>query len=257
MKFVFDLDGTLCFNGQPVSGKILSSLAKAMEAGIEIIFASARPIRDMLPVINEAFHHCTMIGGNGSLLAKGGKIIERRSFSAHEIQNIKELIHRYHAAYLIDGDWDYAYTGPESHPILRNVDPAGLAKQVPLESLQEIVKVLILSSKQMDELAEELAKLNVYVHIHRNEQVLDISPNGIHKWSALQSLGVEERSYVAFGNDANDISMFEHALHTVMIGDHEQLAPYAKETIRLSGDVEQAIAAKILELAERIGSNLP
>lgn len=250
LRFIFDLDGTVCFKGQPISNRILHSLSKLTEAGIEVIFASARPIRDMLPVIDKAFHHYTMVGGNGSLISKEGKVIKCNSFSTNEINEIKNLINQYNATYLIDGDWDYAYTGPDTHPILQNLDPAKLAKMVSLESLDSVVKVLFLTSNSMDELAEELSKLNVYVNKHSNENVLDISPSGINKWSALKALGIKENTYIAFGNDANDISMFENALHTVMIGYHEHLAPFAKETISLSGDYEQEIAEKILTLSK-------
>ncbi|MFJ8236062.1 HAD-IIB family hydrolase [Ureibacillus sp. NPDC094379] len=250
MKFVFDLDGTICFKGQLISKKILDSIAALTEAGNEVIFASARPIRDMLPVIDEAFHHYTMIGGNGSLISKEGKVIKSHSFSSDEMKEIKKLISEYHATYLIDGDWDYAYTGPETHLILQNVDPAKLAQRVHLESLESVVKVLFLTSDNMEELAKKLSQLNVYVNKHRDENVLDISPSGVNKWSALRDLGVKENTYTAFGNDANDRSMFENALHTVMIGEHDQLIPYAKESISLSGDYEQEIAEKIIELLE-------
>ncbi|ALC85332.1 HAD family hydrolase [Bacillus sp. FJAT-22090] len=254
MRLVFDLDGTVCFKGQPISNRILLSLSQLREAGIEVIFASARPIRDMLPVIDEAFHHYTMIGGNGSLISKGGKVIKSNSFSTDEINEIKSLIKQYNATYLIDGEWDYAYTGSDTHPILQNLDPAKLAKMVSLESLDSVVKVLFLTSNNMDELAEKLSKLNVYVNKHSNENVLDISPSGINKWSALKTLGIKENTYIAFGNDANDISMFEKAFHTVMIGYHEQLAPFAKETISLSGDYEQEIVEKILTLSKEYRS---
>lgn len=50
MKFVFDLDGTICFKDQPVSEKILVSLEKLVVLGREVIFASARPIRDLLRI---------------------------------------------------------------------------------------------------------------------------------------------------------------------------------------------------------------
>ncbi|MGE7925811.1 HAD-IIB family hydrolase [Viridibacillus arvi] len=250
MRFVFDLDGTVCFKGQPVSNRILHSLSELTEVGIEVIFASARPIRDMLPVIDEAFHHYTMIGGNGSLISKEGKVIKSNSFSTNEINEIKNLINQCNATYLIDGDWNYAYTGPDTHPILQNLDPAKLAEMVSLDSLDSVVKVLFLTSNCMDELAEKLSKLNVYVNKHSNENVLDISPSGINKWSALKTLGIKENTYIAFGNDANDISMFENALHTVMIGYHEQLAPLAKETISLSGYYEREIAEKILTLSK-------
>lgn len=251
LRFVFDLDGTVCFKGQPISRKILHSLSELTESGIEVIFASARPIRDMLPVIDEAFHHYTMIGGNGSLLSKEGKVIHSNSFSTDEMRDIKNLIKEYNATYLIDGHWDYAYTGPDTHPILQNLDPAKLAKMVSMDSLDSIVKILFLTSNNMDELSVKLSKLNVYVNTHANENVLDISPSGINKWSALKTLGIEENTYIAFGNDANDISMFEHALHTVMIGHHKHLAPFAKEMISISADCEQVIVEKIITLSKK------
>ncbi|WP_342543179.1 HAD-IIB family hydrolase [Paenisporosarcina sp. FSL H8-0542] len=249
MKFVFDLDGTICFKGQPISQKILISLSNLTQEGHEVIFASARPIRDMLPVIDEAFHHYTMIGGNGSLISKEGKVVLSTAFSPNEINEVKNLIEQHNATFLIDGEWDYAYTGPNTHPILQNLDPARLAKLVSLESLDSIVKVLLLTANNMEELAEKLSSIDVYVNKHSNENVLDISPSGINKWSALKALGIKEKTYIAFGNDANDISMFENALHTVMIGNHERLSPLAKETIPLDGDYEQEIVNKLHSLS--------
>lgn len=250
LRFVFDLDRTICFKGKPISNTILHALSELEETGHEVIFASARPIRDMLPVIDKAFHHHTMIGGNGSLIAKEGKVIQSSSFSADQMSEMMNLIEQYHVTYLIDGEWDYAYTGPDSHPILQNLDPAKLAKKVHLDCLDSIVKVLFLTSDNMDEIVDQLLKLDVYVNKHRNENVLDISPSGINKWTALKSLGIKENTYIAFGNDANDIPMFENAIYTVMIGHHEHLAPLAKETIPLNEDVEQKIAERILELSK-------
>lgn len=250
MKFVFDLDGTICFKGQPISNKILYALSELNNSRIEVIFASARPIRDMLPVIDKEFHHYTMIGGNGSLISKDGEMIKSNSFATNELNEIKKLIVQYNATYLIDDKWNYAYTGSDTHPILQNLDPGKLAKKVDLESLNSVVKVLILTSNNMDEFAEKLSDLDVYVNKHSNEGVLDISPMGINKWSALKFLGIKENSYIAFGNDANDISMFKNALHTVMIGYHEQLAPYAKEAVSLHKDYEHEIANKIRELSK-------
>ena len=249
MKFIFDLDGTICFKGQPVSEKILSSLTELTSEGHEVLFASARPIRDMLPVINKRFHHYTMIGGNGSLIYKDEKIIYTKAFTPKEINDICQIIDLYKATYLIDGDWDYAYTGPIDHPILKNVDTTKSAKLVSLESLTSIVKILLLTSVDTEQLSRDISTLDVYVNQHSNENVLDISPKGISKWSALQELGIQKGSYIAFGNDANDISMFENALHTVMIGHHEQLSPLATETISMDGDYEQKIAEKLKELS--------
>ncbi|MFF2910559.1 HAD-IIB family hydrolase [Paenibacillus sp. NPDC057934] len=249
MKFVFDLDGTICFKGQPVSEMILTRLEELTHAGHEVIFASARPIRDMLPVLHERFHSFALIGGNGSLVSKEGQVQHAEAFSQEEVQEIHRLIEEHQATYLIDSDWDYAYTGPPDHPILNNVDPSELAKRLPVESLKSIVKILILTADDMEGLAESLKDLGVVIHRHRNENVIDISPQNIHKWNALQRLGVRKQEFIAFGNDANDISMFQQARHAVMIGYHEELAPYASESISLEGDCEGAIVNKLKALS--------
>lgn len=250
MKFVFDLDGTICFKGQPISEKLLVSLEKLVAQGHEVIFASARPIRDILPVLHERFHHYTMIGGNGSMVAIKGKIVSTISFDEETLADIVQLLRIYNASYLIDGDWDYAYTGPSTHPILNNLDPEGLAKNVKLDKLQSIVKILVLTSDNMEAVEERLTDINVVVHSHGNEGILDISPNGIDKWSGLQQLGVKEKEYIAFGNDANDITMFHHAMYSIMIGNNSQLTPFSTEQLVLNEDIENILVQRINELGD-------
>ncbi|MBT2719413.1 HAD-IIB family hydrolase [Bacillus sp. ISL-57] len=250
MKFVFDLDGTICFKGQPISEKLLVSLEKLISQEHEVIFASARPIRDLLPVLHERFHQYPMVGGNGSMVAIKGKIISTISFDEETLANIVQLLRTYNASYLIDGDWDYAYTGPATHPILNNLDPQGRAKNVKLDKLESIVKILVLTSDNMEEVEERLSNMNVVVHSHGNEGILDISPNGVDKWSGLQQLGIEEREYIAFGNDANDITMFQHAMYSVMVGENLQLTPFSSEQLSLSEDIEKLLVKRLSELGD-------
>ncbi|WEK54442.1 MAG: HAD family hydrolase [Candidatus Cohnella colombiensis] len=251
MNFVFDLDGTICFKGKRVTDKIIRSLESLQRKGHRVIFASARPIRDMLPVLHPCVHNYTMIGGNGSLISQNGQLIHSTAFTDDQTSAIKSLLSEYEATYLIDGEWDYSYTGSPDHPILNNVDPAKLAKRVPLNAHQSIVKVLILTATHVEELAERMSKLEVVMHRHKHENVLDISPNNIDKWEALSRLGIEKGNYVAFGNDANDISMFVNAAHSVMIGHHDELAKYATESIALEDNIEDKIIAKIDHLCEK------
>lgn len=251
MYFVFDLDGTICFQGKPISPGIVEALDYLEKMDHRIIFASARPIRDMLPVLPEKYHGYTLIGGNGSLASREKKMIHVHAFPDEQIQVILHLIREYSATYLIDGEWDYAYTGSSDHPILQNLDPWRLAKNVPAESLGNIVKVLILSSMYMDRLNAKLEKLDIVMHRHAHEGTLDLSPSNVHKGSALEKIGVAKGQFVAFGNDSNDIPLFRNARHAVRIGDHAELGEYAVEHIPLDGDVELNIQNKIKELAAR------
>lgn len=249
MIFVFDLDGTICFKGKPVSETILQALENLKSQDHEVIFASARPIRDMLPVLHQRFHAYTMIGGNGALVSQSSKLTHAASFTDVQLDTLKSLLIEHEATYLIDGEWDYTYTGSPDHPILNNVDPAKLANKVPLDQHRTIVKALILTANDMEGLAQKLSALDVVVHKHRNENVLDVSPNHIDKWEALRKLDIERGTYVAFGNDANDMSMFKHAVHSVMIGHHDELAGLAAESNSSSDQLEELIAEKLKQLA--------
>lgn len=244
MIFVFDLDGTLCFMGKPLSKTITLALNELRENGHDIIFASARPIRDMLPILQKEFHTLPLIGGNGSLISVDGHI-KSTAFSKEQRQEIKRIIDKYDATYLIDSEWDYAYTGPNNHPILLNLDPGKLADKKSFDSLSSIVKVLFITANDMDKLVEELSTMEVVIHRHQNEEAIDISPKNVDKWTALEKICVKRHSYFAFGNDANDIPMFKNAGFSVMIGEHSELFSYANESIPLTNNIERKIAEKL------------
>lgn len=250
MDFVFDLDGTICFKGQRISRKISNGLLELKRQGHRIIFASARPIRDLLPVLPEEFHDEYLIGGNGSLISHQSKILSSESFSDRLITKLTEWIQHYHLTYLIDGEWDYAYTGPDHHPILQNVDPHKLAKNIELNQLQSIIKVLILSCKQKESLIEQLLHEHVTIHLHQGEDIIDLSPPGISKWNALQKIGVRQGEFIAFGNDSNDICMFKEAKQAVMVGHHQELSTYATQNVtveEMEGNIDE-ILKKAIEI---------
>lgn len=43
--------------------------------------------------------------------------------------------------------------------------------------------------------------------------------------------------------------MFQHAKHSVMIGDHSKLKPFAEEQLPIHDDIEKDITEKVEELA--------
>lgn len=242
MKFVFDLDGTICFKGQPLSAEICAELSKCSEEGHEVIFASARPIRDILPILPKDFHGFRMIGGNGVFVYQNNEI-EVASFNFLTIQAMLQLIQEYNLSYLVDGRWDYSFTGDESHPIFRNLDPHKTAQNVPLAQLDGIVKFVLFT--QSTEIEQILETMQVTIHKHEGEGIFDISPRGIHKWAGLQKLGLFAGEYIAFGNDTNDISMFNYALEGVCVGENVLAKEHATQFT-----TEAKIAQKIRELRE-------
>ena len=71
MNFVFDIDGTTSFNGMVIEPAIEREIYALLRAGHRVVFASARPVRDILPMLSDdvrAHSGLALIGANGSLL---------------------------------------------------------------------------------------------------------------------------------------------------------------------------------------------
>lgn len=250
MNFVFDLDGTLCFSGKPITAPLVAALQEVEQKGHQVFFASARTIRDMLPVIDPSLHHHGMIGGNGSLGYQQGHLLFSESFTPPLLAEVKSLMERFNASYLADGDWDYAYTGPKDHYLFPHIDINQAAKNLPLGALNPIVKILILSSSDLQSLYDSLKELPVALLSHNQEPVIDINPLGVSKWSGLKKMGLQANRYIAFGNDSNDLPMFRNAHYSVMVGDHPDLKPWADDSIPTHPEAnwELIIADKIRSL---------
>lgn len=246
MNFIFDLDGTICFKGEPLSPFMVQAIERLEYNGHSIIFASARPIRDLLPILPQSMHHYPMIGGNGAFVVPSKLQISTTFFDPAITVTLLQLIAKYNADYLIDSSWDYAYYARKDYAIRNNLDPQQRAVNKPLDSLEGLVKVVILHSDNNKALLEELTTLPVVISKHGNENIIDISPQGIDKWAGIQALGILPHDYIAFGNDANDLSMFAYAKYSVCVGDHPQLVELANEVI-LSD--EEHVIRKIGELA--------
>lgn len=240
MIFVFDLDGTICFNGQLLEEHICEALDRCINLGHEVVFASARPIRDLLPVLPKKYHSCRMIGGNGAFTFLNGKVTVTY-FATDTIKILKEMIEKFQLTFLADSDWDYCYTGSVQHPIFKNLDPSKTAKNKELDQLNGISKLLIFSPP--NEVRIALKNLPIALFEHHTENVIDISPPGIHKYKGLQQLGITE--YVAFGNDANDLALFEHARYSICVGNHP-VSMHADVSIN-----KDQVAEQIMKIAEK------
>lgn len=238
MNFVFDIDGTLCFDGKTIAPNIIAALQRLLDDGHHVYFASARPIRDLLPVVPEHFHHCAMIGGNGTY-TYANKQITITHFAEETHNILLAYIQRHHLAFLADSEWDFTYTGELTHPLYLNISQI-TAKNVPLHTLKQISKLVIFNPT--DEIIQHISSLPVSVFQYKNEAALDISPFGINKVAGLRKLQVKD--FIAFGNDMNDQCLFEAAVHSVCVGDHDVKA-FATEAVQRTD-----VARKIQELSE-------
>lgn len=239
MNFVFDLDGTLCFDGKSIDREVIEALHELKLAGHQVIFASARPIRDLVPIIPKSFHEGLLVGGNGTFTYDHGEI-QMNYFEPQLLDKLIGLIYQYQLKYLADGQWDYAYTGDITHPIYRNIYKNN-SKNIPLEQLLPVCKLVLFQVNE--EVLRELQSIPVTVTHYKTEDAIDIGPLGINKVKGLHKLNIQQ--FVAFGNDSNDQCLFEHALHSVCVGNND-VKCFAKETIERV-DVARKIQALMKE----------
>ncbi|MEW9104536.1 HAD-IIB family hydrolase [Paenibacillus sp.] len=255
MHFIFDIDGTISFKGQPVSAPIMNCLARIQEAGHIVGFASARPCRDMLPVLDKRFHHNLLIGANGAMTYFQGERLASSALPQATADAIMSLLHQYEAAYLVDDEWNYAHNLEGTHPFLFHVDPLRLAACLPMNEIYNVIKILVLGSNRLEELTEKLKSLDTTLHYHSAEGIVDMTSIGVNKMAALRSFGIIPGQFVCFGNDMNDIPMFQQAGYSVAIGSFDKLLPLASCNIPVDSDTEERIIAKLEELA--FGNGIP
>lgn len=259
MNFVFDIDGTTSFNGMVIEPAIEREIYALLRVGHRVVFASARPVRDILPMLSEdvrTHSGLALIGANGSLLYRDGQLRAREHLDAHSYAKIRDLIERHRLHYIADSLDSYAFDLPDAHVLVERLNPEGTDRLVSLKELEKPVKIILLDINNPHlyaELEKTIASLNLHVTKHQDATTsIDLAPGGVHKVSALpQALGARPGEkpdpYIAFGNDMNDAGVLEGAQYAVAVGSHEALLPLADLTVDPHPD---AVAAAIRALAE-------
>ena len=72
-------------------------------------------------------------------------------------------------------------------------------------------------------------QIKAHIRYHAHEKCIYLNPADTHKATTVEELCGE--NFVAFGNDQNDIELFEKALYAIQIGDFPSLRPYADDQI--------------------------
>jgi HAD superfamily hydrolase (TIGR01484 family) len=211
--FVFDLDGTLVFDGLKIEPPIEKELLR-LNCTEKIIFASARPVRDMLPLL-EKFPQNDLIGGNGSMTRQNGKIRVTATLSVSTVRFLSDFIKKNHLEYIVDYDWDYSVQVSQDNAILRQLDSNHLAKNIDLK-YEKVTKIILfqVSNEQYESLKSIEDSTMIY---HENVQELVFTVQNIDKYETLKNL-IDEKKYTAFGNDKNDIQLLKNAEFSVVIG---------------------------------------
>lgn len=239
-RVVFDLDGTLCFDGVKINNSILNSITNMYNVGFEVIFASARPIRDIYPLLPIKFHDFDMIGGNGSIIKKNNEIFTE--FIPEVIVNeIFKIIDRNNVKVLVDGSFNYHYNGDENLELKKRVDTNNIAMNIPRTEIENVIKIAILDSDESSSIYQEVSKIDgIKMNNYKNENFFDIVLADINKKTTLFKY-FGETPYIAFGNDVNDIELLVSASIGYIVGNNQELKILSNCSFINSLQVHEAI----------------
>ncbi|MDK9865058.1 MULTISPECIES: HAD-IIB family hydrolase [Staphylococcus] len=228
MIIVMDVDGTICFNGSDIDTDIRSEL-KRLEKRHQIIFASARPIRDLLPVVR-GFENKTLIGGNGSIISQNKIISVIKHIPSNEYEYLKNMINENSLNYIIDGSFDYAANVNENSKIFKQLDPDRMAKRLKMSEIDNPIKIILigLSDKLFECLKIQLKKYedSLSINYHNVENNIDITAKEINKYTTLIKI-IRSKPYIAYGNDINDFELLKHAQKSYCVGDNIEMLSFS------------------------------
>jgi len=219
--FLFDLDGTISFDGQSIERSIVESIKELEQKGNEVIFTSARPIRDMLPLLKSNFEDNFYIGGNGSIIKDRHIIKVTKRMDTFSVIYLKELIKKYNLDYLVDDEWNYSLRNRYDRisKINDKIDVLKVARNISINEIQRPIKFTLLNIplKNYDQIYKKIRKLPVEIMRHEGTYNIDITAKNINKYTIFRKYFPNEK-YIAFGNDENDLAMLQNSDVAIVVG---------------------------------------
>lgn len=225
--YVFDIDGTLSHDGKKVNDTLCRRISR-LSLHHPVIFASARPIRDMLPMLSDELHSSLFIGCNGGMAWKEGQTLFSALLEPQFVTSILMRLNKRQIPYVLDGEWNYALSSTHHtfHDYIRSLhhhEQKSHERKNHEISEQALIaggvmKILILSDQHKADILAVAQDENVSVHTHRHDNFYDFTAQGNNKYRTLSTL-IGTDKYIAFGNDQNDFLMLEKAEIAVFIGD--------------------------------------
>lgn len=181
--FVFDIDGTISEQGKPVD-HVIAQTIKNISQRHRVIFASARPVRDILPLLPDDLHNSLIIGCNGGMAWYQGKFLRNDKFCNKNIGIIVDYLDQVGAAYVLDGSWKYSFS-PVPHPFHDYIKTLSDHEGSYQELIKEQVgKVLVFDVSLKNALIMFLERSGIQhtINKHKNDACFDITPEETDKY---------------------------------------------------------------------------
>lgn len=250
-----DLDGTLLNSAERISPRNRAVLERATASGVQLVLASGRPARWMLPVVEQLHIRPLCVAANGAIVYNSatGEILRSHILDSQTMENAARVcvdilgdhigfgVERFHPDIYAPEEeifrvtHNFAHLWDESH-----------FSSFDLEKVIEkpAVKLLVRDEKRSAESMYSLLKhelSGVHITYSISEGLLELSYPHVTKVTGLAEVakdyGVDSKDIIAFGDMPNDIDMLSWAGCGVAMGNaHPILKNYANFITKINDE---------------------
>jgi Cof subfamily protein (haloacid dehalogenase superfamily) len=250
-----DLDGTLLDDSKKVTKPTIKALASAVDRGVKVVIASARPPRSVRHIYQQLALDTWQINYNGALVwdEPAKQVVFHRPMAGALVRQIIDGARAKFANVLVSCEildrwftdrFDQTYT-TETGRLFR---PDVIC---PLDEFcnQPITKLLLLGEKRMiDSLEGTLPAANDRVTVVRTDpELIQIMDRYVSKAAALQlvsgSYGIDLENVMAIGDAPNDVGILKVAGVGVAMGNASAIVKDSADWIAPSNNDNGVCAA--------------
>jgi Cof subfamily protein (haloacid dehalogenase superfamily) len=264
---VFDLDGTLLNKRGELTKATIATVREVIQAGIKVILATGRSPLFVKEIVAQLGIVCPVISCNGGLIVDicQDDVLFSKPIHDHMVQRIaKYCLQQQAETFIYSYDHIY-YCSPSSHAFKyqRYNTEVQASFKIPLRELRsagdlplgQVIKFFIcnVDEVQAGELERIFNSENQLTLVSSAKNALDIMANGVSKGTGLKflaaRLGMDLAQTAVFGDNFNDISMFQLAGCPIAVGNAEEKVKAVAKYVTGSNDedgVAQALRKYVL-----------
>lgn len=249
-----DVDGTLVGDGEgKLNKKIVDAIRAIHDKGIHFVVASGRQWVSIENVFEEVKDKIFYISDNGAYIGINGRSLFVNKMDDENARNLILDIRKNKDLVAIAAD-ESSYYIEEKNDFLMDWIRGGYRGRIEfvedLTKVQNIIKISVYSESIYGKADDIIAKYSDKLLVnYAGKMWLDCTAKGVSKGNALKKLQeafeITENETMVFGDQANDVEMFNAAYYSFAV---KNAAPIAKEAARFMADSNKNLGVlKILE----------
>lgn len=248
-----DIDDTLLDSQNKILPSTKKALDKALDKGIKVVLCSGRPLAGVSPYLEElniSGKEQYVITYNGGLVeTASGDILSRKIIDNQGFKKIVGFATEKKIPYYFLDDQSNVYTADKNINRFTIVqaweNKAGIFVRTPQDFPDdfEITKVAVVGEKdQLDQYEQPVKDQfgNDYYVVRAGDNFIEIMNPTANKGTGLETLvkilGFKKDEIMAFGDEQNDLPMFDYVGHAIAMGNGSDVAKERADYVTDSND---------------------